>query len=283
MEKISTFFEFLHSKSTLVKALVVSFLFSALFMVGCYEWRIIIQPESAPINSYFDVYLSAQDDGNPDNDWSNADNVDIGLFGVMLPIGWSVQDSIPFNIVCTDPAYNNDGILVYSPWRSQTLQDSIPAPAGYFWWGAQTAVEASMVYFDSLYFEPRIYTGSETGNFFVRYAIGDINYWDRDPADDISAPIPIEIYNPVGMNELLSEANTSIYPNPVSDQLNIEFKQYKQQIVDMTFYDILGKIVQQETLLQSSNQVNLNGLDEGLYFVKLQYGDSIETHKIFVN
>lgn len=283
MEKISTFFEFMYSKSTLVKGLVVAFLFSALFMVGCYEWRIIIQPESAPINSYFDVYLSAQDDGNPDNDWSNADLVDIGLFGVMIPAGWSVQDSIPFNIVCTDPSYNNDGILVYSAARSQTLQDSIPAPPGYFWWGAQTSVEASLVYFDSLYFEPRIYTGSATGNFFVRYAIGDVDYWDRNPADDISAPIPITIYNPVGVNELLTEANISLYPNPVSEQLTIEFKKYDQQVVDMSIFDVQGKMIMQETLLQNNNQINLNGLGTGLYFVKLQYGDSFDTYKIFVN
>lgn len=283
MEKKSTFFEIIHSKASLAKGLVAIFLFSALFMVGCYEWRIIIQPESAPVNSYFDVYLSAQDDGNPDNDWSNADLVDLGLFGVMIPVGWSVQDSIPFTIVCTDPSYNNDGILVYSPWRSQTLQDSIPAPAGYFWWGAQTAVEASMVYFDSLYIEPRIYTGSETGNFFVRYAIGDVDYWDRNPADDLSAPIPIEIYNPVGVNELLSEANTSIYPNPASDHLNIEFKKYKQQLVDMAIYDVQGRIVKQEILLQNTNQVNLAGLGQGIYFVMLKYGESFETHKIFIN
>lgn len=283
MKKKSTFFEIIHSKSSLVKGLVVAFLFSALFMVGCYEWRTIIQPESAPINSYFDVFLSAQDDGNPDNDWTNADLVDFGLFGVMIPAGWSVQDSIPFVIVCSDPSYNNDGILVYSAARSQTLQDSIPAPPGYFWWGAQTSTEASMVYFDSLSIEPRIYTGSQTGNFFVRYAIGDVDYWDRNPADDISAPIPIHIYNPVGMDEFLSEENTRLFPNPVSQQLTIEFEKYNRQIVDMEIYDVQGRMIKQETLLQNTNQVNLAGLGQGLYFVKLQYGENFETHKIFVN
>lgn len=282
MKKKSTFFEIIHSKATLVKGLLLIFVFSSLFIVGCYEWRTINQPESAAINSFFDVFLSAQDDGNPDNDWTNPDLHDLGLFGVMIPDGWSVQDSIPYTVVCTDPSYNNSGILVYSAARSQTLQDSIPAAQGYFWWGAETAGEASLVYFDSLYFSPRIFTGSQPGAFFVRYAIGDVDYWDRNPADDLSAPIPITIYDPVDVEELLSEANLSLYPNPVSNQLTIEFKRYKQQVIQMEIFDLNGRMIRQSQLLQNTTRINMEELKKGVYFVKLQYGQIVETHKIFV-
>ena len=281
--KKSTLFEIIHSKATLVKGLLFVFLFSSLFFIGCYEWRTINQPESAPINSYFDVFLSAQDDGHPDNDWTNPDLHDLGLFGVMIPTGWSVQDSIPYTVVCTDPAYNNSGILVYSAARSQTLQDSIPAAPGYFWWGAETAGEASLIYFDSLYFTPRIFTGSQAGPFFVRYAIGDVDYWDRNPADDLSAPIPITIYDPVDVQELLSEANLSLYPNPVSNQLTIEFKRYKQQVVEMEIFDLTGGMITKDRLLQKRTTINLEDFQTGMYFVKLQYGQTVETHKIFIN
>ena len=283
MKKKSTIFEIIHSKATLIKGLLFTFLFSLLFLIGCYEWSTINQPESAAINSFFDVSLIAKDDGNPDNDWTNEDLHDIGLFGVMIPDGWSVQDSIPFTVICTDPSYNNEGILVYSAARSQTLEDSIPAPSGYFWWGAETAEEASLIYFDSLYLSPRIFTGSDTGDFFVRYAIGDIDYWDRNPADNVSAPIPITIYDPVGVEELLSEVNLSLYPNPVSDHLTIEFKHYKQQVIEMEIFDLTGRMIEQVQLLQKSTTINLEDLETGLYFVKLQYGQVVETHKIFVN
>ncbi|MFA5419547.1 MAG: hypothetical protein WC341_13940 [Bacteroidales bacterium] len=193
MKKISTFFESLYNKAIFVKGLVVVFLFSTLFFVGCYEWGNIIQPTSATINSYFDVTLNAQDDGNPDNDWTNTDLIDYGLFGVMLPEGWNVKDSIAFNIVCTDSSYDNSGILVHSEAHSQTLEDYVPAPNGYYWWGAVTAEKASMINFQSLSFSPRIFTNDQAGEFFLRYAIGDMNYWDRNPVDDESDPISITI------------------------------------------------------------------------------------------
>ena len=283
MKKSSTFLESLYSKATLVKGLVILFLFSTLFFVGCYEWGNIIQPSSATINSYFNVVLTAQDDGNPDNDWTNPDLVDYGLFGVMIPVGWDVKDSIPFNIVCSDPSYNNSGILVYNSAHSQTLQDSIPAPNGYYWWGAVTADEASMVYFQSLSFSPRIYTDDQVGQFFLRYAIGDMDYWDRNPADDVSDPIPIVIVDNTGVEEMLSNANVSLYPNPVSDQLHIHFQNYRMEVIQMDIVDITGKLVVRGELTQQNNTIQIKDLEQGVYFVKLRNGETSSSYKMLVN
>jgi len=282
MEKKSTLLKSLSGKTSLVKSSVLVFLVSALFFAGCYEWRRIIQPEAAAINSYFDVFVSAQSDDDPDNDWTNPDLVDFGLFGVMIPDGWSVEDDIPFNIVCSDPSYSNSGTLSYSFLHSKTLEDSIGSPDGYHWWGAKTDVEASMVYFDSLYFEPRINTGSETGDFFLRYAIGDQDYWDRNPAEDISDPIPITIYDPVGVEELLSE-NVSLYPNPATDVLNIEFKNYKQELITVQISDISGRLLIDRQINDSRTSIGLENMLKGVYFVRLSNGNISETHKIFVN
>jgi len=283
MKKISTFFERLLSKVTVVKSLVVVMLFSTLFWVGCYEWRNIIQPDTATVNSYFDVFLSAQDDGNPDNDWTNPDLIDYGLLGILLPNGWTVQDSVHYSIVCTDPSYNNSGILLYSEARSQTLNDSIPAPPGYYWWGSATATEASMVYFDSLYIEPRIYTGSQAGDYFLRYAIGDIDYWDRNPAEDISDPIPITLIDNTNVDEFLSSENISIYPNPVTSVMNIKFNKYRNELVEMEIFDLTGKIVREAKILNGLTTIDVEDLDNGIYFVKLNNGHTSSAHRIIIN
>lgn len=283
MKKISTFLDVLLSKVTLVKSLVVIMLFSTLFWVGCYEWRTIIQPDTATVNTYFDVFLSAQDDGNPDNDWTNPDLHDYGLFGVMLPNGWTVKDSIPYTVICTDPSYNNSGILLYSETRSQTLNDSIPPPPGYYWWGSATATEASLVYFDSLYIEPRIYTGSQAGNYFLRYAIGDIDYWDRNPADDISDPIPITLIDNTGVDEFLSSDNITIFPNPVTNVLNIKFNRYNNELVEMEIFDLTGKIVHSSSIFSGITEFNVEHLENGVYFVRLNNGLTSKAHRIIVN
>jgi hypothetical protein len=283
MKKFSTLLQSIYNKASLIKGLVIVFLFSMLFFVGCYEWRNIIQPDSATINSYFDVFVSAQDDGNPDNDWTNPDLVDYGLFGVMLPDGWTVQDSIPFTIGCTNPEYSNSGILVYSASRSQTLEDSIPSPDGYYWWGSATSSEASMVFFDSLSLSPRIFTGDQPGDYFLRYAIGDVDYWDRNPADDVSNPIPITLIDNTGINELLTESNVSLYPNPATNLLNIKFENYGNELIEMEIIDLTGKIVKQEQLTDNQSIINLEDLQRGIYFIKLINEQASSSHKIVLN
>lgn len=280
--KISTLLKTCFTKTTSIKLLVVTFLFSVLFFAGCYEWRRILQPESATINSYFDVFVSAQDDGSPDNDWTNADLIDYGLFGVMIPDGWSVQDSIPFTIECTEAGYTNSGALVYSFSHSQTLEDSIGSPDGYHWWGAVTATEASMVYFDSLSFTPRIFTNDIPGEYFLRYAIGDMDYWDRNPADDVSDPISITIVDNTGVAELFSDENINFYPNPVENTLNINFTKYNSEVIDMKIIDITGKTVKQEMITNKLTTVNLSDFCNGMYFVELNNGNFNQSYKIIV-
>ena len=265
-----------------MKISLIGFIFASLLFTGCYKFTTVIQPELAFINSFFDVFLVAKDDGNPDNDWSNEDLVDYGLFGVMLPEGWTVDDNIPYTIICTEDGYDNSGVLVYDAAHSKTLMDSIPIPDGYFWWGAKTQEEASLIYFDSLYFEPRIYTDDKEGEFFLRYAIGDVEWWERNPADYITDPIPIEIVNATGVTEMLTEANISMYPNPSSGQLNINFSAYETKLVEMNVFDMTGKRVYQSQLLNKQNNIDLGTLSEGLYFVNLRIGSQSTTQKLVI-
>ncbi len=281
MKKIFTLPEGITRKTSVMPTLAI-LLVSFLFFVGCYEWRNIFQPEEVAVNSYFDVWLSAHDDGNPDNDWTNPDLHDIGLFGVMLPNGWTVQDSIPYFIKTTEAGYDNNGILVYDAAHSQTLSDSISAPPGYYWWGAVTDGEASLVYFDSLYLQPRIFTNDQTGNFALRYAIGDVDYWDRNPADDVSNPIPIMVYDPTGKEEIFADANILLFPNPATEAFTVNFDQYQNQVVEMTISDMTGKTVMQKTLYQERNEVRIEDLTEGMYFVNLRNGSDNITKKIIV-
>ena len=280
--KVITYFKKNLNKVTSIKGMVVTIIITSMLFAGCYEWRRIIQPESATINSYFDVFVSAQDDGNPDNDWTNEDLVDYGLFGVMIPEGWDVQDSIPFTIECTESGYTNSGILVYDLAHSITLEDSIGSPEGYYWWGAITSNEASMVYFDSLSFTPRIFTDENPGVYYLRYAIGDMDYWDRNPADNVSDPIEITIVDNTGVEELLSQNNVNLYPNPTDGLLNINFDNYNSEVVNMQIIDLTGKVVKNGAFTNSFNKVDVSNLNKGIYFVKLQNGIFNESYKIVI-
>lgn len=264
--------------------------FIAVLLIGCYQFRSINQPGTGYTNSYFDVPIVAERDNDPnltETDWAN-ELKNIGLFGVMIPNGWTVGDSVPYSIVSKNPALSNTGFLVYNAAHTQTLQDTIPALPGYHWWGAITNKIAELTSLDSLFFTPRIRTNNQTGTFYLRYAIGDKDYWDRNPADQynygggLSAPIPILISYGVGTEELLNEANISMYPNPTEGMLHVNLSGYKSEVIAMNVLSMDGKIMKTGVILSSSSTFNLSDLPKGLYFIELRNGTNKSRTKILL-
>jgi len=283
------------TKKNITKGFIAALVLFVIFFTGCYEFKVINQPDEAYINSFFDVPIIVKEDGGG-NDFTGPDLQDLGLFGVLIPDGWTVKDSIHYNIISADSAYDINGVLQYAPENysnegflihddanSTMLEDSIPSPDGYYWWGAITDREADMSFFDSLYITPRIITNDVAGTFYLRYAIGDKNYWDRYPADDVSDPLPITIIDNSGVEELLSDVNTSIFPNPAINDLHINFNDYRSQVINMQIIDAKGNVVLAKKLYNSKNNINISNLAKGLYFVNLQNGKNyFKNYKIIV-
>ena len=293
MKKTFTLNIFAGSKKTIVLDIASTLFVISMVLVGCYEFRTINQPSEGFTNSYFDVPIIAQRDKDPglgEAEWTGALQA-TGLFGVLVPNGWTVEDNIAYTIVSKSATSTNTGFLVYNAAHSKTLQDSIAAPAGYFWWGAITDRIADMNRFDSLYFTPRIITDGQTGTFFLRYAIGDNMdaNTDRNPADQfgygggLSDPIGITISNNVGLGDLLSKANVSIYPNPTRGILHVNLGEYKSQVIKMNIYDSKGQVVLTKEILKRSNVFNLSSLPNGAYVVELKNGNKKSTSRIVVN
>ena len=259
-------------------------------LVGCYQFRSINQPSAGFTNSYFDVPIVAERDNDPgltEQDWANTLR-NIGLFGVMIPDGWTVDDSIPYTIISKNAALSNTGYLIHNAAHSQTLQDTIPAFPGYHWWGAITDRVAELTSLDSLYFTPRIRTNGVAGTFTLRYAIGDKDYWDRNPADQynygggLSDPISIVITHGVGIAEMLSSANISMHPNPTDGILHIDLKGYSSEVIAMTVFDLNGKAVLTGEILSHSSRFDLSSLAKGIYVVELRNGTHSSRTKVLV-
>ena len=73
-----------------------------------------------------------------------------------------------------------------------------------------------------------------------------------------------------GIEEVYGTTGISIYPNPANDHVNIEISSSlvsNHTIVEIT--DALGKLVMQETLGSEVTRININKLEEGVYFFKV--------------
>ena len=65
----------------------------------------------------------------------------------------------------------------------------------------------------------------------------------------------------------LDLANLSIYPNPVSDKLNIN---YKENISNLTVYDLSGRSVKSLTTNNSNNSIDVSDLKSGTYLLRIE-------------
>jgi hypothetical protein len=267
------------------------------FVFGCYEFKWVNQPTEGYTNSTFDVGIVMTEDNDASNDWTYEDLslTKHGLFGVLLPEGWTIMDSSVVTVVCADSMQDANGTwknatsdhsgeyyLGYSASQTQMLNDSTQdPPPGYYWWGAKSTEALDMAFFDSLYFTLTVMTDDKTGEFYLQYVAGDVDYWGRMPFDPNvqTDPMPITIVSNVGINKVLREAELSVYPNPARNLLNIAFYDLPGQAVDLLIYDVRGKQVLHRTLHQVVNTLDIADFKTGTYFLRMQSGSEVLTKK----
>jgi len=270
-------------------------MFGLLFVFGCYEFSSINQPTEGITNSSFDVSLVMKQDADATNDWTSeaGDLMQTGIFGVLLPTGWTVTDNAAVRVESFDAMLDGNGVsqtstsdhsgdyvLTYQESLTTMLSDSAGAPpAGYYWWGAKSATEVDMAFFDSLYFTISIMTDDQVGDFYLQYTTGDVEYWERNPVHFKSAPMQITIAQGVGVNELLTEDAISVYPNPSYGNLNIDLKSFKGETVDIMIYDIRGRQVRSGQITNAHTMLDLVDIAPGVYVLRMESGEETITHK----
>ena len=83
----------------------------------------------------------------------------------------------------------------------------------------------------------------------------------------------INITSLTGIDEVDAERALVVYPNPVSDNLTIEFRDNQQQASQITISDLSGRLVYNKVLSASESssilQVNVSKLSPGIYFLNV--------------
>lgn len=69
---------------------------------------------------------------------------------------------------------------------------------------------------------------------------------------------------------------TNIYPNPAKDILIVD----NVNNADIYIYNTLGQMVKKITNVVGSKEINVSDLNNGMYIVRIQKGESVQTKKI---
>jgi hypothetical protein len=269
---------------------------TSFFFFGCYEFFSIKQPTSAYSESTFLVPIVVKSDADGTNDWSVSPMSNYGIFGVLVPDGWVVEDTVHFSIAATDSAlatsssglwvmadkdHSSVGYFIHSAAYSDSLTAKQGIPPGYHWWGAISHDKMDLAFFDSCSFTLKVATDSKVGSFFMQYTLGDEDYAGRRPVHFASDVLPIEITtNPSSVNDLFAKASFTVYPIPSDGLVTIEFGKYNNQVVDLQVYDISGRNVFSTKLTEAKSTVDLRSLSRGTYFFKMKEGSQTKTLKV---
>jgi uncharacterized repeat protein (TIGR01451 family) len=104
-------------------------------------------------------------------------------------------------------------------------------------------------------------------------------YFDTNPAVATNT-VMNTLINPSGMNEI--DANNmvlTIYPNPVSDLLTLEITSLTGSCL-LSVLNLSGQELMQQQINEKTTQIDLSKLPDGVYFVKLISGNTVEVRKI---
>jgi hypothetical protein len=81
----------------------------------------------------------------------------------------------------------------------------------------------------------------------------------------------------VGIKSISANNSISIFPNPTTGLLNINAVEVNSSV---DVYNVIGDKVYSNTLVKGNNVVDLSGLANGAYFVKLNSNNQITTKKV---
>jgi hypothetical protein len=76
--------------------------------------------------------------------------------------------------------------------------------------------------------------------------------------------------------------NIKIFPNPTSDNVNIQFEKPNNEEIDLTILDSQGKLLRSEIIESSmvEKQINLQNIPVGIYFLRLKRGKLVNVYKV---
>ncbi len=108
------------------------------------------------------------------------------------------------------------------------------------------------------------------------------SYTDSNGCSD-TAQVIVTVDACTNVSEITGNTGVSLFPNPNNGSFTLTFENYAGDAL-VEVMDVQGKLVQTKLLQNVQAQVNqplqLNALNEGMYLVRVQYGNQIELIKI---
>lgn len=114
------------------------------------------------------------------------------------------------------------------------------------------------------------------GTALIRYYV-----LDNGNGDAIIDSVDLNVSSSVGYEEI--DISMSAYPNPAAEDFYIDFAGNEGMNFQVVVYNVLGAEVMHKTIVNGVNKLNVENLNNGVYFYSItSNSDIIETKKLVV-
>jgi hypothetical protein len=127
----------------------------------------------------------------------------------------------------------------------------------------------------------RVYFGNSSDN--VKDADGNKIYNYYNFSEKVKKVFMNEVgrltgtFDPEGISDKRVKSNLSVYPNPATDQLNIEMDNLKS----VEIMDIAGRLIRSNTSNNKMISLDVSNLNRGIYLVKVKDTNNVSSMKKF--
>jgi len=83
--------------------------------------------------------------------------------------------------------------------------------------------------------------------------------------------------------EQIADKNISIYPNPVTETLNIYIEEYESEIGTINLYSLEGRLITTKKITDSNTKINFINKAPGSYIVKIIINNKTKEYTVVKN
>lgn len=134
--------------------------------------------------------------------------------------------------------------------------------------------------------------GTGVNKISISWTLGETivstyEYHGADPSKDITLTQGFQ--QPDTIVKIVTElenidilVNVLVYPNPASENVNIQFEAPVDGLVVMVFLDSQGKLLQRDLIEPGmvEKQINMQDLPSGIYYLRLTKGKLVNVYKV---
>ena len=121
----------------------------------------------------------------------------------------------------------------------------------------------------------------------ISYSVGQVFYTTATGSNGSVAQgvqQPFEISIETGVEKTGINLTASVYPNPTTNYLTLEVKDFELSTLHFQLYDLQGKLIQSKKITEAKTKIVMSNLLPAIYFVKvIQAKKEVKTFKIIKN